>query len=409
MLLKKCLFYGLMLFYLYTLAFNIFMTDTLRIPAPVIFCMLLFFVQKPLLDFGYTKELIIFLIGVFLYQVVGMNNYITFFAILLTIIPCSLYFNYFVGANKSRYYASILMFFFLLMCSMIIMVLDHSMAGIIDPIRSMLLGEPVKQSPAGLAVTQFNFGYQVVAITTFAFIASCTTGQYLIVRALVLAACIVCIYLGMNRSAFISFGAGVTLFLFIYYRYRAVFLVAATVIICFGLYTYVLKDNTDDKNNILSKNQAKEANDFNRADMAAENLKIFADYPFGLIFYGKTWNDVTYRNPLFTFGLSSHNAYLMFITLLGPFLGLGLLWAIYYKTVRLFWQTIKNVKHKGSAIYVAIFFTFIAISLNALSHNGWLMSVDGPTIFIYFAVLHYNRLKDPVKQTEPVQEELAVA
>ena len=80
MLLKKCLFYGLMLFYLYTLAFNIFMTDTLRIPAPVIFCMLLFFVQKPLLDFGYTKELIIFLIGVFLYQVVGMNNYITFFA-----------------------------------------------------------------------------------------------------------------------------------------------------------------------------------------------------------------------------------------------------------------------------------------------------------------------------------------
>lgn len=409
MLLKKSLFYSLMFFYLYTLAFGIFMTDTLRIPAPVIFCILLFFVQKPILDFGYYNELIIFVIGVFFYQVVGMSNYIGFFAILLTVIPCALYFNYFVGSNKLRYYSSLLMFFFLLAGSMVIMVLDHSMAGIIDPIRSMLLGEPVKQSPSGLAVTQFNFGYQVVSLSTFAFIASCTTRQYLIVRVLVLAACVICIYLGMNRSAFISFGIAVTLFLFIYYRYKAVFLVAATVIICFGLYTYVLKDNMDEKNNILSKNQAKQANDFNRINMAAENLKIFADYPFGLVFYGKTWDEVTYRNPMFTFGLSSHNAYLMFITLLGPFLGLGILWAIYYKTVRLFWQTIKNVKHKGNAIYVALFFSFIAVSLNALSHNGWLMSVDGPTLFIYFAVLHHSKLKDPIIQAEPVQEELAVA
>lgn len=405
MLLKKGLFYSLMFFYLYTLAFGIFMTDTLRIPAPVIFCMLLFFVQKPILDFAYYNELIVFVIGVFLYQVVGMSNYITFFAILLTIIPCSLYFNYFVGANKVRYYTSILMFFFLLAGSMVIMILDHTMADVIDPLRSMLLGETVKQSPAGLAVTQFNFGYQVVAITTFAFIVSCTTRQYIIIRVLILAACIICIYLGMNRSAFISFGAGVILFLFIYYRYKAVFLVAATVIICFGLYTYVLKDNMDEKNNILSKNEAKQANDYNRANMAAENLKIYADYPFGLIFYGKTWDEATYRNPLFTFGLSSHNAYLMFVTLLGPFLGLGLLWAIYYKTVRLFWQTIKKIRQKENAIYVAIFFTFIAISLNALSHNGWLMSVDGPTIFIYFAVLHHNKLTDPIKKTEPAQEE----
>ncbi|WP_121809907.1 O-antigen ligase family protein [Mucilaginibacter kameinonensis] len=409
MLLKKTLFYSLMFFYLYTLAFGIFMTDTLRIPAPVIFCMLLFFVQKPLLDFGYYNELILILVGTFLYQVVGLSNYITFFAIQLTVIPCSLYFNYFVGSNKTRYYSSILMFLMLLAGSMVIMILDHSMASTIDPIRSMLLGEPVKQSPAGLAVTQFNFGYQVVAISTFTFIASCTTNQYVIVRLLVLAAGIICIYLGMNRSAFISFGAAVTLFLFIYYRYKAVFLVAATVIICFGLYTYVLKDNMDEKNNILSKNQAKEANDFNRADMAAENLKIYADYPFGLIFYGKTWDEVTYRNPLFTFGLSSHNAYLMFITVLGPFLGLGILWGVYYKTLRLFWQTIKNIKKKSSAIYVAIFFTFIALSLNALSHNGWLMSVDGPTIFIYFAVLHFNKLKDPIKKTELVQEEMAIA
>jgi hypothetical protein len=410
MLLKKCLFFGVMFFYLYTLSFGIFMTDIIRIPAPVIFCMLMiFFVHKPVLDFGYYNELIILVIGVFLYQAVGLSDYTGFFAIMLTIIPCSLYFTYFVGSSKPRYYTSILVFFSLLIFSMIIMVLDHSMAGTIDPLRSKLLGEQVKQSPAGLAVTQFNFGYQVVAITTFAFIASCTFRQNIMVRILVLSACVVCIYLGMNRSAFISFGAAVIIFLFIYYRYKAVFLVATTVIICFGLYTYVLKDNMDEKNNILSKNQAKEANDFNRVNMAAENLKIYADYPFGLIFYGKTWDEVTYRNPMFTFGLSSHNAYLMFITLLGPFLGLGILWAIYYKTIRLFWQTIKNVKRKGSEIYVALFFAFIAISLNALSHNGWLMSVDGPTIFIYFAVLHHSKLTEPELQAELVQEELIVA
>ena len=405
MLLKKCLCFGVMLFYLYTLAFCIFMTDTLRIPAPIISCLLLlFFVQKPVLRFSYYNELVIFIIGVFLYQVVGLDDYRGFFAILITIIVCALYFNYFIGSSKPRYYTTVFLFFSLLIFSMLIMVLDHNLQATIDPIRSTLLGEQVKQSPSGVAVAQFTFGYQVAAVTTFIFIAACTCRQYLIIRILVLSACIICIYLGMNRSALISFGAAVTLFLFIYYRYKAILLVAATVIICFGLYNYVIKDNLDTKNNILSKNQAKEANDYNRANMAAENLKIYADYPFGLIFYGKTWDEVTYRNPLFTFGLSSHNSYLMFLTLLGPFVGLGLLAGVYYRPIRLFWQTIKNVHYKGLAIYAALFFSFIAISLNALSHNGWLMSVDGPTIFLYFAVLHHGKLIE-----DQPQEQLSMA
>jgi hypothetical protein len=282
------------------------------------------------------------------------------------------------------------------------MVLDHRYPNIIDPLRSKMLDEQVKQSPSGLAITQFNFGYQVAAFTAFVFVAAYTFRQYILIKLLVLCGCMICLYLGMNRSAFVSFGGAVIVFLFIYYRYKAVLLVVATVLVGFAVYTYVLKGNMDEKNNILSKNQAKEANEYNRANLAIENLKIFADYPFGLIFYGKNWDDVTYRNPLFTFGLSSHNAYLMFITYLGPFLGLGILGALYYRIVRLFYQTIKNAHYKNNALYLALFFSFIAVSLNALSHNGWLMSVDGPTIFLYFAILQYNNIAQSESQKEPI-------
>jgi hypothetical protein len=405
MLLKKFFVTGVIVFYLYTLAFGIFMTDLLRIPAPLIFCLLLiFFLQKPVQKFIYYREMVVFAISLFLYFIIGMGDYKAFFAVFVTIGTCSLYFNYFIGLSKQRFNVSVYIFFALLMLSMIIMVLDHTYSSVIDPLRSKMLDEQVKQAPSGLSITQFTFGYQVAAFTVFVFVVACTFKQNIILKALVLGACLICIYLGMNRSAFVSFGGAVILFLFIYYRYKAVLLVVFTIVIGFAVYTYVLKGNMDEKNNILSKNQAKEANEFNRANLAAENLKIFADYPFGLIFYGKNWDDVTYRNPLFTFGLSSHNAYLMFITYLGPFLGLGLLGAIYYRIARLFFQTIKNIRYKNNALYLALFFSFIAVSLNALSHNGWLMSVDGPTIFLYFAILQYNNIYQSQKDTTDIIE-----
>jgi hypothetical protein len=175
---------------------------------------------------------------------------------------------------------------------------------------------------------------------------------------------------------------------------------------CFAIYTYFLKDNLDSKNNILTKNEAKQANDYNRADMALENLKVYADYPFGLIFYGKSWEEVTYRNPLFTFGLSSHNAYLMFFTYLGPFLSLGLLGAIYYRIVRLFRETIKHIRLKPNALLLPLFFSFIAISLNALSHNAWLISADGPTLFLYFAILQSAKIAENEHSEATVDEQI---
>ncbi|MEN0052972.1 MAG: O-antigen ligase family protein [Mucilaginibacter sp.] len=405
MLFKKAVVFALMAGYLYTVAFNIFMTSIFRIPAPMIFGLLLLpFIQRPLPPFIYLRECILFTLALFLYHIVGMSDYTGFFLSFVTIIACALYFNYFVGTNKLRFNISVAMLFAWLAFSMIIMVFDHTHPDLIDAIRSRLLDEQIKQSPAGLAITQFTFGYQIAAFTTLAFIATFTFRLNALTKVLVFCACMLFLYLGMNRSALISFAGAVMVFLFIQYRLKAVILVAIVAIISILIYNYVLKDNFDSKNNILAKNEAKEANDFNRANMAAENLKIVADYPFGLIFYGKDWDEVTYRNSLFTFGLSSHNAYLMFITYLGPFLGIGLLVAIYYRITRLFAEVVKHIKLKHNAILVALIFAFLATSLNALSHNGWLIDADGPTLFLYLAVLHSARLTSPEPLPEPVDE-----
>ncbi|ASU34746.1 O-Antigen ligase [Mucilaginibacter xinganensis] len=325
--------------------------------------------------------------GLLLFYVIGTGDNLSFVAYLITIVTCALYFNYFVGFNKRRFTVSIIIFFLLLLLSMVIMVLDHSYQSIIDPLRSRMLDDRIKQSPSGLAATQFTFGYQIAAFTTFAVVATFVFNRHFFIKTLVLCICLVFIYLGMNRSAFVSFSLALTVFLLAYYRFKAVFFIVAVLAVGFGIYTYFLKNNLDDKNNILSKNQAKEANDFNRAGMAVENLKVYADYPYGLIFYGKNWEDATYRNPAFPFGLSSHNAYLMFLTYLGPFLCIGLLAAIYYRIIRLSREIISHIRLKHNTILACLLFSFISVSFNALSHNGWLLTADGPTLFLYFSLM----------------------
>jgi hypothetical protein len=404
MLLKRILIFGLQALYLYTLAFGIFMTDSLRLPAPVIFGLpLLFFINKPALQFAYYRETGMFIFALLLYYVIGMGDYLSFFAYSITIVTCAFYFNYFVGLNRQRFNISVLLFFSLLLLSMLIMVLDHSDQASIDPLRDLMLDEKVKQSPSGLAITQFTFGYQIAAFTVFVFVFTCAFRQHFLIKTLALCVCLICIYLGMNRSAFVSFVLAVFLFLLMYYRFKAIFLITASVIIGFTIYTYFLKDSLDSKNNILAKNQAKEANDYNRGGLASENLKVYADYPFGLIFYGKDWDEVTYKNPVFTFGLTSHNAYLMFLTYLGPFLGLGLLGAIYYRIIRLFRETISHIRLKSSALLLCLLFSFLAVSLNALSHNGWLISADGPTLFLYFSIMQGSKIYTMQKDDVPVE------
>lgn len=408
MLLKKIIVFSAMALYLYTLTLNLFLTVYLPIPSPVIFgACLVPFMQTPVLKFSYLKEVVLLGIGVFLYYVIGMNDSKTFFVTFIIIVTCACYFNYFVGLNTVRLNLSIIFFYSVLLISMVIMALDHSYQDMIDPLRTMLLGDQIKQSPSGLAFTEFTFGYQVAAFSVFFFVLVCVYRQTVFLQVLVLLICLAVIYLGMNRSAFVSFVGAIILFLFVYYRYKAVFLVVASVLISFAVYFYVLKDNTDDKNNILSKNIAKEDVEIDRAEMASENLKIYADYPLGLIFYGKNWEEVSYRNPAFPLGLTSHNAYLMFLTYLGPFLAIGLLFGIYSRISKLFWLTIKRVRFKQRSLFLALLFSFLAVSANALFHNAWLVTADGPTLFLFFAIMQAAKIYG--LRDEPEVNNIAIA
>uniref|UniRef100_UPI0037431993 hypothetical protein n=1 Tax=Pedobacter schmidteae TaxID=2201271 RepID=UPI0037431993 len=208
----------------------------------------------------------------------------------------------------------------------------------------------------------------------------------------------------MNRSVLITFLSSSLLFLICYYRYKSILMVVTAVLIGAMFYAFVVKDNLDTKNNILAKNEAKNANYYNRVGLSEENLKIYADYPFGLIFYGKNWSDVTYRNHVFPFGLTSHNAYLMFLTYLGPFFGLGLLIFLYYRVGQIFINGLRKIKHKENALIICLCFSFLAVSINALSHNGWLVSADGPTLFLYFSILHFAS----IQKNKVVQEQSGV-
>jgi hypothetical protein len=127
--------------------------------------------------------------------------------------------------------------------------------------------------------------------------------------------------------------------------------------------------------------------------LTAENLRIYSEYPLGLVFYGKTWGDVIYRNQVFSSGITSHNAYLMFMTYLGPFLGIGFLFVIYIGVFRIAYHALKEIKKRENALLVCLCFSFIAVSINAVAHNAWLLSADGPTLFLYFSILHFDKVK----------------
>jgi hypothetical protein len=83
----------------------------------------------------------------------------------------------------------------------------------------------------------------------------------------------------------------------------------------------------------------------------------------------------------------------MFITYLGPFLGLGLLLIIYSGVVGIGFNALKEIRNKDNALLICLCFSFIAVSINAAAHNGWLLSADGPTLFLYFSILHSEKMK----------------
>lgn len=392
----------LMMFYLATLAFGIFLTDLFRIPAPFLFCFPLVFLfrEKGAVKFRYARELILLCLASFIYYVIGLSEVNSFAANMLCIMICAFYFNYFVGGNERRFSASVWIFYGLLVISSVVMVLNH-FYGEMDTLRELIMGDKILQSPAGISISQFAYGYQLAALIPFLFICTCTFKTPLVVKGIALAACLLFVFLGMQRSVFVGFAGATFLFLVLYYRFRAVLAIALVVLICGLAYIYVLKDNLDMTNNILVKNNHNDAA-YNRSDLAGENLRIYAEYPYGLIFYGKNWGDVIYRDYVFSSGITSHNAYLIFFTYLGPFLGLGLLAAIYYRVGAAVMYVFRRLRDRENAMLACLCFSFIGVSVNALSHNPWLISADGPTVFLYFSILHLYQQRKEGRLITPV-------
>lgn len=402
----KYLIFLFVVLYLYSVSYGIFLTEMIRIPAPLLFCLpLITLFKEDRIRFLYGPELLLMWIAMFLYDVAGLSDHKLFISNAMTISMCALYFNYFSGTNRKRFKVSIYVFYGLLLFSALVLVLNPFYPEKINMLRSVLMGEQVIQSPSGIAVYQFNFGYQLAALVPFLFIYSYVYHKHFLLKATILLSCLVFIYLGMQRSVFIGFLCASFLFLWAYYKYKAVLVVLLAVVAGTMLYTFVLKDNFDSYNNILSKNE-QSSSEYDRTTLTAENLRIYAEYPYGLIFYGKTWGDVIYRNQVFSSGITSHNAYLMFLTYLGPILGIGLLIALYYKVLRIAIRALREVRKKENAMMVCLCGAFLAVSINSLSHNSWLLSANGPTFFLYFAIIHLHFLNG---KAAPVMEEAFAA
>jgi len=392
-----------MVLYLYTLSFGVFMTETFRIPAPIIFSFpLIILFKDPYRKFYYKKELWVIIIAMFSYYIIGLEEFKYFAASVITVIACVLYFHYFIGHNARRFNVSIFIFYSLLAFSSIVMVLNHFYPQM-NTLRELIMDEQVKQSPSGIAIYQFTYGYQLAALAPFVLIYTFLFYRRLLLVLGAFLICLIFIYLGMQRSVFITFICSVGLFLLVYYRVKAVFIISLAIIASLSFFEFVLKQHIDSHNNILTKNMTNEPEN-NRKVLITENLNIYADYPLGLVFYGKNWGDVIYRNPVFYHGITSHNAYMMFITYLGPFLGLGLLILIFSSIVKIGYYAVKEIRYKENALLICLCFSFLGISINALSHNAWLISADGPTLFLYFAILHLDKIKKSEHIEEAEQE-----
>ena len=388
---RKIIIVGLMSAYLYMLTFDIFLNLFLRFPAPLICVPLIVFFPSKTFHFAFLKEVIVFFITNFLVYVIYAGDNKAFAVNFLTVMGCALYFIFFIGNDLQRLKLSVMIVIVFLFASSMVMLLDHYYHSTILNVRERLIGGFVLQSPSGIAAQIFTFGYQLAALTSFLFVYVFVYKKSLLMKVTVLIFCLTCIFLGMQRSVLVTFFVSGILFLVYYYKLRAVLIIGGGAIVGAFLYLVVLQNQGEGYNNILAKNE-RNANE-DRGSLAIENLKVYTNYPYGLIFYGKKWKEVVRGNAVFGYeGITSHNAYMMFITYLGPFIGITILVLIYRKIVRIFRFALQNILLEEYALLISLCFAFLAASLNSLFHNAWLVNANGPTIFLYFAVLHCYKI-----------------
>ena len=59
---------------------------------------------------------------------------------------------------------------------------------------------------------------------------------------------------------------------------------------------------------------------------------------------------------------------------------------------------------------IGLLFAFIGVSLNALSHSAWLISADGPTLFLFFSILQGAKIYTiPDDRVTATTSQLAIA
>lgn len=390
-MLKKVIIFILVLVYLYTLTFDIFLNEYFKFPAVALGILIAVLFRSP--DGNphiRMRELWLLFLADFFYYAIGQGDLKPLFVNVSIFGACAVYFNFFVAYSRYRLNISVIIFFSCLALSALVMGADH-----IDPLttivwRAMLIGGEIVQSPSGICTNVFTFGYQVAALSTFVFLYTffAKKSPVLIIIAFIL--CFLAIFYGMQRSALIVFIIAIVIATIFYFRFKSVPILATAAILLVILLPSESRNADLTQQNILSKAQQNSELGENRAGLVTENIKIYTDYPFGLIFYNKEWSDVTKHNPAYQGGLTSHNAYLMFITYLGPLVGIALLLAIYYPFGRIFKTALINIRDKDGALMVALCFAFLAITLNSLFHNAWLVNANGPTVFLFFCIMQLN-------------------
>ena len=398
---KKIMFLFLLFGYVYATTFNIFMTGIFRIPAPVVFLApLIYFYRTEITHFSYGKELLVFFIAALFFYLIGQADMTSFFALLIVAACFALLFNYVIGTNIKRMNIAVGFFFGVLLLSGLIMFVDHQYN--MAPIRSLLVQEDVLQAPAGISTTIFTFGYQMAALTPFLVVNAVLFKRSWLLNLLLFGLSMCLIFFGMQRSVMVAFALVVGLFFLSYYKFKSVLLFGLLAGMFFIAQSSLEQFSGDKKQqNILNKSAENAKGKEERGDLMGENIQIIADYPFGLLFYGKTWNDVVQHNFVYKKGpvvITSHNAYLMFITYLGPLLGFILLILLYHKVGKVIFYALLHVKDKKNALLVCLCCSFIAISINSFFHNEWLLATSGPTLFLYFAILQLSKIKmeDPL-------------
>jgi len=352
-------------------------------------------------EFLYQKELIILIVAVFFLDLLAQQSINTFFAFIITIVCCAAFFNYVIATNIKRFTISLNIFFGLLMLSSIIMLLDHQYDMI--ALRSFMAGGDVLQKPSGIATTIFTYGYQLSALAPFLFVGAMIYKKHTSIRVIGACLCLVFIFYGMQRSVLIGFLVSITLFILFYYRAKSFLILIFVAGILFFSQSEQNQFLGHDQQNIFNKNQSSKENE-NRSDLLKENVKIIENFPLGILFYGKTWEDVAQHNPVYKNGIglmTSHNAYLMFVTYLGPLLGVIFLLLIYKRVLIIVFEAIMNSRKRKDALLICLCCSFICITLNACFHNEWLLDNSGPTLFLYFSILQLSH----IRSLKPIPDE----